>query len=117
MNLVIVERPEGIAVVSWGERSALDASKAEELRQRVGDVLARCPRLLFDMSQVDFVDSSIIGALVGFLRRTRAVGGDVKLAAMTPDVEMIFEVTRLQRVFSIHPSVGAAVEDFGTGGS
>ena len=56
MNLVILERADGTAVVSWGERSALDASKAEELRQRVGEVQARCPRLIFDMSQVDFVD-------------------------------------------------------------
>src|SRR5437763_15215679 len=114
MNLLIDERPDGIAVVAWGERSALDASKAEELRQRVGEVQARCPRLIFDMSQVEFVDSSIIGALVGFLRRTRAAGGDTKLVAMTPDVETIFEVTRLQRVFSVHPSVSAAIEDFGT---
>ena len=60
------------------------------------------------------VRRSIIGALVGFLRRTRAAGGDVKLAGLTPDIETIFEVTRLHRVFSIHPTVSAALDDFGT---
>src|SRR5881397_914353 len=114
MNLMIEERPDGVAVVSWGERTALDASNADELRRRVGDVQAHCARLIFDMSQVDFIDSSIIGALVGFLRRTRAAGGDTKLAGITPDVETIFEVTRLQRVFSIHASVSAAAAEFGT---
>src|SRR5436190_1173907 len=108
MNLLIDERPDRIAVLSWGERSALDASNADELRRAVGEVQARCARLIFDMSQVEFVDSSIIGALVGFLRRTRAAGGDVKLVALTPDVETIFEVTRLQRVFTVHPTVAAA---------
>ena len=41
-------------------------------------------------------------------------GGDVKLAGLTPDIETIFEITRLHRVFSIHPSVDAALDDFRT---
>ena len=114
MTLLVDERPDGTVLISWSERAVLDASNADELRRRVGEVEARCARLIFDMSWVEFVDSAIIGALVGFLRRTRAAGGDTKLVGLTPDVETIFEVTRLQRVFGVHPSVDAAVRDFGT---
>ncbi len=114
MNLRVEEAPGGTVIISWTEPAVLDAANADELRQRVSEVQARCPRIVFDMGQVEFIDSSIIGALVGFLRRTRAAGGDVKLAGLTPDIETIFEVTRLHRVFSIHPTVAAALEDFGT---
>jgi anti-sigma B factor antagonist len=114
MNLVVDERPDGIVVLGWAEPTVLDASNADELRQRVSVVEREHSRLVFDMSQVEFVDSSIIGALVGLLRRARTAGGDVKLAALHPDVEMIFELTRLQRVFRILPSVEEAVQDFAT---
>lgn len=114
MNLNVEEHPSGTVIISWTEPAVLDAANAEELRQQVGEIQAHCPRIVFDLRQVEFIDSSIIGALVGFLRRTRAAGGDVKLAGLTPDIETIFEVTRLHRVFSIHPTVDAALADFGT---
>ena len=68
--------------------------------------------MVFDMSRVEFIDSSVIGALVGFMRKARDAGGDVKLAALTPDIETIFELTRLQKVFQIHDSVEEAVREF-----
>src|SRR6266545_3280323 len=112
MNLVVDERPNSIAVISWTGPTVLDASNADELRHRFQDVERSTARLVLDMSQVQFVDSSIIGALVGLLRRSHAAGGDVKLAALPPELETIFELTRLQRVFRILPSVDEAVRDF-----
>ncbi len=113
MNLVADERPGGIAVVRWTEASTLDASTVVELRQRVEEIERDHSRMVFDMSRVEFIDSSVIGALVGFMRTARAAGGDVKLAALTPDIETIFELTRLQKVFQIHDSVDGAVREFG----
>jgi anti-sigma B factor antagonist len=114
VNLVVEDAEGGAVVIRWSEPAVLDAANADELREQVADVQARSPRIVFDMGQVEFIDSAIIGALVGFLRRARASGGDVKLAGLTPDIETIFEVTRLNRVFSIHPSVDAALDDFRT---
>jgi anti-anti-sigma factor len=112
VSIVIDERQDGIVVINWSERTVLDASNANDLRSVVGEVERKCCRLVLDMSHIDFIDSSIIGALVGFLRRTRAAGGDTKLVGLTPDIETIFELTRLQRVFRIHSSITAAVQDF-----
>jgi anti-anti-sigma factor len=112
MNLAIDLRPDGTAVLAWTEPTVLDASNADELRARLREVEQRCTRLVLDLSQVEFVDSAVIGVLVGLLRRTRAAGGDAKLAAVHPDIETIFEVTRLHRVFRIHPTVAAALQDF-----
>jgi anti-sigma B factor antagonist len=112
MNLRVDERPDGIVSVAWGTPTVMDAACADELRTIFSEVEQKSSRVVLDMSQVEFIDSSIIGALVGLLRRVRAAGGDVKLAAVTPEVEMIFEVTRLHRVFRILPSVAGAIEDF-----
>ena len=112
MNLTVDEHPGGIAVVDWAEPSTLDASNVVELRQRVGEIERNHSRIVFDMSRVEFIDSSTIGALVGFMRKARAAGGDVKLAGLTPDIETIFELTRLQKVFQIHGSVDEALREF-----
>ncbi len=112
MNLVIDKRSGGIAVVSWAEASTLDASNVTELRQRVEEIERDHSRMVFDMSRVEFIDSSVIGALVGFMRKARAAGGDVKLAVLTPDIETIFELTRLHKVFQMHGSVDEAVRSF-----
>lgn len=112
MNLDINARADGIAVITWSEPTSLDASNVPELRERIGAVERDHSRIVLDMNQVDFIDSSIMGELVRLLRRARAAGGDLKLTRLTPEIETILEVTRLQRVFRIHPSVAAAIEDF-----
>jgi anti-sigma B factor antagonist len=112
VNLIVEERADGIAVVRWAEPVSLDASHADELRERVAEVERGHSRIVFDMGHLEFIDSSIVGALVGFLQRARAADGDVKLAGLTGDVVTIFELTRLNEVFRIHPSVEAAVQDF-----
>ncbi len=112
MNLAVDERAGEVAVIGWTEPSVLDASNVMQLRERVGEVERDRSRIVFDMSQVEFIDSSAIGALVGFMRKARADGGDVKLAGLSPDIETIFELTRLQKVFAIHTSVDEAVQDF-----
>ncbi len=117
MNLVMNERPEGVAVVNWAEPSVLDASNVADFREEIGKIEQNYSRIVLDMSDVEFIDSSMIGALVGLLRRVREVGGELKLAALTPDVETIFELTRLQRVFPIYPSVDSSLEDFGLASS
>ena len=111
MNPTIDNR-DGIVVVGWAEPVTLDASNVAELRERVGDINALRSRFVFDMSNLRFVDSSALGTLVGFMRRARDAGGDAKLAALPPDIATIFELTRLQQVFRIHPSVAAAVAEF-----
>ena len=54
-----------------------------------------------DMSLVEFVDSSGVGALLGLLRRLPQAKATVVLRGMQPQVRTVFELLRLQRVFQI----------------
>lgn len=63
---------------------------------------------LFDLSAVDFVDSSGLGVLVGTFKQVRVGKGDVLLAGLRPAVKKIFELTRLDKVFTIYDSIEAA---------
>jgi anti-sigma B factor antagonist len=112
--LKVRKEQDGITVVGCEPGTALDAANSGELRERAGEMLGGSPRLVFDMGGVEFVDSSAIGALVGLLRSARDSGGDVRLARVGGDVRTILELTRLDSVFGIYPSVEEAVRSFRT---
>jgi anti-sigma B factor antagonist len=92
------------------EEKRIDASKAPTFK----DEMARCieagqNQLVLDLSQVDFIDSSGLGALVSCLKRL-GPRGSLAVAGATGAVSRLFTLTRMDRVFALHPNVDKAVE-------
>ena len=107
---LVDERPGGDAVVGWRGLVSIDASNAGELRERAGSVGAahgprHGPRGLRGQLGGG-------GTLVGLMKSARERGGYLKLTGLSPDLRTILELTRLDRVFEIHPSADAAVRSF-----
>jgi anti-sigma B factor antagonist len=92
----------------------LDASVAEDFKRDIGPALDASPRVVLDLNQLQFVDSSGIGAILSCQRRLAAVGGDMKLCAVSPPVRGAFEITRMHRLFEIHPTREEAIGSFGS---
>ena len=89
----------------------IDAAVAVRFKNRMME-LATTPstRVVLDLSHVEFLDSSGLGAVVGSMKHLgRARRLD--LAGLTPTVEKVFRITRMDRVFRIFPNTEAAVED------
>lgn len=55
----------------------------------------------FDFSKCDFIDSTGLGALVSIYKKCAEKGGSIKLKSLKPEVEKLFKLTRLDRVFEI----------------
>ena len=68
------------------------------------------PRLALDMRQLEYIDSSGLAVLVNCLQSSRKKSGDVCLFGMRDTVRALFELTRLQSVFSIEERQQDAVE-------
>jgi anti-sigma B factor antagonist len=66
-------------------------------------------RLVLDMSEVDFIDSSGLVAIVSILRRI-GPNGDLVICGMKETVLNLFRLTRMNRVFRIFPSAKEAVD-------
>jgi anti-sigma B factor antagonist len=95
--------------IVFGEESDfLRARVKEQLRLHSSD--APGPWLVLDLSEVRYVDSGGLGALVGVLTSTRAAGGDLRLAAPNERVSRVLKTTHLDRVFHIHPTAEEAVK-------
>jgi anti-sigma B factor antagonist len=88
----------------------VDAYTAPMLREQIRELSAKgAMHLIIDLSQVDFLDSTGLGTLVGGLKRLREAGGSLALAIDTPRILRIFQITGLTRVLAVQQSVEDAI--------
>ena len=88
----------------------IDLSTAPTLRERFRELAASgTVHLIADLGQVDFLDCTGLGALVGGLRRLREDDGSLALVITTPPILRIFQITGLTKAFSAWPSVTDAI--------
>lgn len=82
----------------------IDAANAFDFRAAMRDVTAgsRGPVVL-DLSQVDFIDSSGLGAVVAAMKDL-SPDRRLELAAPAPNVARVLSLTRMDMVFTIHPA-------------
>ncbi|MEY2474789.1 MAG: anti-sigma factor antagonist [Actinomycetota bacterium] len=80
----------------------MDAGTIDVFRSAVTDVRdAGGERVILDLGELDFIDSTGLGALVAALKRFRDVGGDVTLTDVRPRVAKLLELTGLDKAFTI----------------
>jgi anti-sigma B factor antagonist len=90
----------------------IDVATAPALRDRLAELVEDgTTRLVIDLEDVDFIDSTGLGVLVGGLRRARGEGGDLRLVCTNPRILKVFEATGLHDVFAIEATVDDAVAD------
>ena len=114
LNIEVVQRGAITVVVPEGTR--LDAEVAGELRLALLELIERGNRkLVVDLREIDFIDSSGLGAFVSALKHIKQsdVSGDIRLANVHPSVAAVLEIIRLNRVFFQAPTVEDAVASFG----
>lgn len=88
-------------------------NNVQQLRVEVRPSLDRDrPSLVFDCSNVRQIDSAGIDLLLSSLEEAMKRNGDVKLAAVSPQVSVILKLTRVDRLFEIFEHSGEAEESF-----
>lgn len=108
MDVTIDKGAGSIAVVRLSGR--LDLVSAAALKARIADlVTAGSSKLIVDLSNVTFIDSSGLGALISGLRAARGAAGDLRIAAAGEQVNMVLKLTTLDRVLTPHIDVEAAL--------
>lgn len=84
--------------------------KLNEFAAQVMEQYSR-PRLVLDLSQLKYMNSEGLSALLKVLTRVRLKGGDMVLTGIHGTLEEIFLITRLTHIFRIYSNRSEAVED------
>jgi anti-sigma B factor antagonist len=99
---------DGIEVIDVA--GTIDIYTAPRLRELLIDLVStNSYRLIVNMDQVEFLDSSGLGVLVGGLKRVRAHDGSLDLVCTQERILKIFRMTGLTKVFGIHETVDQAI--------
>lgn len=101
----------GVAVIEIDGQ--LIVGNRQELKTLVQEGLDRGDRkFLIDCSRTGYIDSSGLGALVTLSKRVREVNGDLRIAGLNEDLRALFELTKLDSLFHISPTVPDALAGF-----
>ncbi|MCA0921456.1 STAS domain-containing protein [Pseudooceanicola nanhaiensis] len=94
----------GDRMVVTVQSARIDAAAAIQFKDKMRVAAeGSSPKVLLDLSQVDFIDSSGLGAIVGVMK-CLAPERRLDLASLQPNVERVFRLTRMDSVFIIYPS-------------
>jgi anti-sigma B factor antagonist len=103
---------EGVTIVDISGRIML-GEETGTLRKTVRDLLEKGKKkIVLNLAEVSYIDSSGVGELVGCFTTVRGQGGDLKLLNLTKKVHDLLQITKLYTVFDIKDDEFTAVKSF-----
>jgi anti-sigma B factor antagonist len=103
---------DGITIMDCSGRITLGEGSVT-LRDSVRDLLAKgSKKILLNLGDVSYIDSSGIGELVSAFTTVRNQGGDLKLLNLTKKVHDLLQITKLYTVFDVKDDEASAVASF-----
>ena len=105
---VTTSQQDGVFVIAFG--GDIDVASAVTFRDALDRVIAAGHhRIVMNLDEVTFLDSTGLGVMVGRLKAVRDVGGDMHLVCTTARIMRVMAITSLDEVFTIHASTEDAV--------
>ena len=103
---------DGVAVVDMSGRITLGEGSVV-LRDTIRDLISKgSKKILLNLGNVTYIDSSGIGELVSAFTAVRREGGELKLLNLTKKVHDLLQITKLYTVFDIKDDEATAIKAF-----
>lgn len=116
LEIHVDESDAGVPVVHL--KGEIDLHTCPELRTTLQGLMAEGKyRVVLDLADVPYLDSAALGVLVDAVRRARENEGGIFLVQVTPFVQRAFEITRLIKIFQVHPTIEDALRAADSGGA
>ena len=107
------QRNAGEALVVTPLEERLDARVATDFKERMAELIASGnTKIVLDLSKVEFIDSSGLGAIVSSLKRMGGQG-DLVVCGLQETTMTMFKLTRMDRVFQVFGNEQQAVSALG----
>lgn len=113
MNELQIEEEiiKGVVVIKL--TGLVDSANSHLLENRLGELIDQGHvRLVFDLSDIDYISSAGWGIFVSEMKGIREKDGDLKLSGMAPDVRDVFELLEFDSLLTPYNDVSEAIIDF-----
>jgi anti-anti-sigma factor len=99
-----------IEIITGNRASVNDSEILKEVLSK--NIEKGYKKIIIDLTECEFIDSTFLGVLVNSLRKAVKSGGDLKLVGFKPAVKSMFELTRLFRVFETYGDLQDAIKSY-----
>src|SRR6202162_1447838 len=110
MQLRLESRPLGEVLIIQCHGRIVAGNEVFTLHSQVGDSIDKHGDVVLQLDQVEFVDSSGLGALVRLMRAARSTGGDLKLSGVQRRILKMLQLTNLLSQFEVYDSHEEAIQ-------
>jgi anti-sigma B factor antagonist len=94
----------GRALVLKVKAESLETDNVAAFRAAITPQLDKSAHFVIDLSEVEFMDSTGLGSMLSCLRIVKSKGGTLRLCNLSSEVEQLFEMVMMDRVFDIFPT-------------
>jgi anti-sigma B factor antagonist len=113
MSLTVTEKQSNAGITILEVKGFIDTSTSTGLEDAIKKVLeSNKTKLVIDLAGSEFISSAGWGAMVAYLKRMRATGGDIKLAAMTEKVEKVFKLMEFDSLIDAFKTIEEASKSY-----
>ena len=108
---------QGVTIVHFTETKVIDQRNINQIGAELTKMVesGAVMKMLINMENVRYLSSAVLGKLISLHKTLRMSKGTLKLCSIAPAIFEVFEITRLDKVFSIHESEDDALEAFRLG--
>ncbi len=109
-----VEDIGDVTVVNFVDRRILDEQNIQVIGEQLFSLVDEVGRrkILLNFGNVEFLSSAALGKLIALQKKLQAVGGRLILCNIDPEIYEVFEITRLDKFFTIQKEEQAALQAF-----
>lgn len=106
-----INQEQGVSILAV--RGELDARTAPQLTRFFQErITMNPPHVVADLKGLGYSSSAGIRVFLGIAREVRHQGGDLRIAAVTPQVDKVFKMSKFDKIVRVFPSVEDAVNSF-----
>ena len=109
-----IKKVGDITQVEFIDRNILDEANIQLIGEELSSVIdaGPKPKLLISFSNVDHLSSAALGTLITVNNRIRTAQGQLRLSDIDPQIYEVFVITKLNKLFQIHPNAAEALKSF-----
>jgi anti-sigma B factor antagonist len=111
---VSVSTDKDVRVVEFIHNKIIDEANIAEIGQTLASLIdeRERPKLLLDFHNVDHMSSAALGVLINANTKIKERNGQLRLASIKPQIFEVFVITKLNKLFKIHPNRSEAAGSF-----
>ena len=99
-----------VEVVDLDRATLLDAEEFKKILFQ--DIQTGWKKIIVDLTECEFIDSTFLGTIVISLKKITELGGKLRLVGIQPKVQTLFQLTKMNRIFEIFENREDALQSF-----